>query len=61
MTVSPVRRRLLTTAAAALGGLSGWAPLGVSAQEPTALEKIRKRGSLIVGLYHELPPFHVEG
>lgn len=61
MTVFSVRRRFLTTAAATLGGLAAGVPLAVSAQEPSALEKIRKRGSLIVGLYHELPPFHVEG
>jgi ABC-type amino acid transport substrate-binding protein len=25
------------------------------------LERIRERGSLVVGLYHEMPPFHVDG
>lgn len=30
-------------------------------QERTALEKVRQRGSLVVGLYNEMPPFHVAG
>lgn len=29
--------------------------------EPTALERIRTKGVLTVGVYHELPPFHVKG
>jgi ABC-type amino acid transport substrate-binding protein len=29
--------------------------------EPTALERVRKRGRLVVGLYNEMPPFHVAG
>ncbi|MBT9486409.1 MAG: transporter substrate-binding domain-containing protein [Rubrivivax sp.] len=36
------------------------APL-LRAQEPSALERVRKRGSLSVGLYNEMPPFHVAG
>lgn len=31
------------------------------AGEPGALERIRRRGSLVVGLYHDMPPFHVKG
>ena len=30
------------------------------AQERSALERVRQRGSLIVGLYHDMPPFHVK-
>jgi ABC-type amino acid transport substrate-binding protein len=26
-----------------------------------ALERIRRRGSLVVGLYHDMPPFHSQG
>ncbi len=29
--------------------------------EPTALEKIRQRGTLIVGVYKDMPPFNVNG
>lgn len=29
--------------------------------EPDPLDKIRKRGSLVVGLYKDMPPFHVAG
>jgi ABC-type amino acid transport substrate-binding protein len=49
------RRDLLIGAAACA------APTLLLAQEPTALEKVRKRGSLVVGLYNEMPPFHVAG
>ena len=49
------RRTCLTTLAAFCA-----AP-ALRAQEPTALEKIRKRGSLSVGLYNEMPPFHAAG
>lgn len=52
------RRRSLLGAAAALGaGLV----LPAAAQERTALERVRHRGSLVVGLYHDMPPFHVAG
>lgn len=49
------RRHWLGGAAAMLA-----APL-LRAQEPSALERVRKRGSLSVGLYNEMPPFHVAG
>lgn len=49
------RRRLLGAAAAALA--CPWA----AAQEQTALERIRRRGSLVVGVYQDMPPFHVGG
>lgn len=52
------RRFLFAGAAAALGGA---ALGGARAQERTALERVRHRGSLSVGLYHDLPPFHVAG
>jgi ABC-type amino acid transport substrate-binding protein len=48
------RRRLLAAAALA-------APALLHAQEKTALEKVRARGSLSVGLYNEMPPFHAGG
>jgi ABC-type amino acid transport substrate-binding protein len=49
-----MRRRALVVAALA-------APALALAQEKTALEKVRQRGSLVVGLYNEMPPFHVGG
>lgn len=36
-------------------------PLSALAQEPSSFEKIKARGSLIVAVYQELPPFHVKG
>jgi ABC-type amino acid transport substrate-binding protein len=38
--------------------LAGSVPLAASA---TPLERIRERGVLKVGLYHAMPPFHVDG
>jgi polar amino acid transport system substrate-binding protein len=32
-----------------------------AAEETPALPKIRQRGSLVVGVYNELPPFHANG
>ena len=53
------RRRILTGLGAALGAsLLGTPAL---AAEPTALERIRAKGRLSVGLYNDLPPFHVKG
>ncbi|MBQ0932233.1 substrate-binding periplasmic protein [Ideonella alba] len=51
------RRDWLASSAAAT--LSAAAPL--RAQEAPALERLRARGSLIVGVYQDLPPFHVAG
>lgn len=49
------RRRLLGMALAAC------AP-GLGAQPAAGrMARIRERGSLVVGLYHEMPPFHVDG
>ncbi|MBP6900922.1 MAG: transporter substrate-binding domain-containing protein [Burkholderiaceae bacterium] len=57
--VNRQRRRLLQAAgSAALGaGLAGptWA------QDRPALERIRARGLLTVGVYHDMPPFHEQG
>ncbi len=52
------RRTCLRAAAAATAAIA--AP-SLRAQEPTALERVRKRGTLSVGLYNAMPPFHVNG
>lgn len=57
--LSTTRRRWVKGAAAAGLGLCLGTPL--VAQERSALERVRQRGSLTVGLYHDLPPFHVAG
>lgn len=57
--VSRARRSLLHGGAAAALVCGGVTP--VVGQERTALEKVKHRGSLIVGLYHDMPPFHVGG
>ena len=51
------RRDWLSAGAAALaaGALPAWA------QDKPALQRIRERGSLIVGVYNDLPPFNVGG
>jgi ABC-type amino acid transport substrate-binding protein len=56
---APTRRQLLRVAAGA--GLV--AALGTPAlrARATPIEKLRERGSLVVGLYNEMPPFHVNG
>jgi ABC-type amino acid transport substrate-binding protein len=51
-----IRRRLLLAGAAA-----ALAAPALRAQEASALEKVKKRGSLSVGLYNDMPPFHVGG
>ena len=51
------RRRLLQAGSA---GLAAWA-LPAWAQDKPALQRIRERGSLIVGIYNDMPPFHVAG
>ncbi|MEN9893133.1 MAG: hypothetical protein RLY78_3428 [Pseudomonadota bacterium] len=56
------RRTCLTGLAGALAAALGAAPSAARAQdEKTALQKVRDRGRLIVGVYHEMPPFHVAG
>ena len=44
-------------AAAAAGAAAAW-PAGVSA---TPLARVRERGVLRVGIYHDIPPFHANG
>ena len=44
-------------AAGAAAGLAGL-PLRAAA---TPLERVRERGALTVGIYHDMPPFHVGG
>ncbi len=51
------RRRLLAAAALGCVGVGS----ARAQDEPTALEKVRKRGSLIVAFYTAMPPFHVDG
>ena len=53
------RRRLLVSGAASVLGMVAFP--AVVAQDRTALEKVKHRGSLSVGLYHDMPPFHVAG
>lgn len=56
----PGRRGLLRLAAGA--ALAGLAPAVLRAQPAAGrLARIRERGSLLVGLYHEMPPFHDNG
>jgi len=58
-TATPSRRQCLTWSAAALLAAR---PLDLLAQAATpTLDKLRSRGHLVVGLYNELPPFHVAG
>ena len=55
-----IRRRVaIGRIAAACGsvGLGAWA----GAAGAVSLGKVRERGALIVGVYNELPPFHVAG
>jgi hypothetical protein len=57
------RRQFLgKTSTLALGTLGSLLGVGSAvAQEKSALERVRERGRLTVGLYHDLPPFHVKG
>lgn len=60
---SLIRRQWLARSAAlALGAASGWANAQpVAAAATPTLDKLRERGRLVVGLYNDLPPFHVKG
>lgn len=49
------RRHVLAAALAAVAS-----PV-LHAEGRSALERIRQRGSLVVGVYHDMPPFHVNG
>jgi ABC-type amino acid transport substrate-binding protein len=51
------RRALLTAGAAALAALA----LPALGQDKPALQRIRERGSLVVGIYNDMPPFHTAG
>ncbi|EHR69987.1 periplasmic component of amino acid ABC-type transporter/signal transduction system [Burkholderiales bacterium JOSHI_001] len=55
----PERRALLAAAAFSALGLAG-GPARAQA-EPTALERIKKRGTLVVGVYNDMPPFNEGG
>jgi ABC-type amino acid transport substrate-binding protein len=44
-----------------LAAAAGLVPLAVRAQDSGALARIRTRGSLVVGVYNDLPPFSVGG
>ena len=72
MTTHSTRRRLLGRLGACsagaviapLGALIGAgtaAPAARAQSEESALARIRRLGRLSVGLYHDLPPFHVKG
>jgi ABC-type amino acid transport substrate-binding protein len=45
----------------ALAALAGIAPAAFAQQDAPALERIRARGRLVVGVYQDLPPFSVGG
>lgn len=49
--------RRLCAGGAAATGLAGFAPWAGA----TTLERVRERGVLKVGIYHDMPPFHVDG
>lgn len=51
------RRHLLHAGAANLAVVT----LPALAQDKPALQRIRERGALVVGIYNEMPPFHVAG
>jgi ABC-type amino acid transport substrate-binding protein len=57
------RRRWLKAAGTALASMAALSagPLHAQTGEPTALDKIRARGRLVVGIYNDMPPFHVNG
>ncbi len=60
----PIRRRFLGTLGALGTAAAGTLlPLGAARadDEPTALQRIRERGVLSVGLYDDLKPFHLKG
>ncbi|HMC16212.1 MAG TPA: ABC transporter substrate-binding protein, partial [Albitalea sp.] len=54
----PTRREWLRWFGAACAATAAAAPCSASA---TTLERVRERGVLTVGLYHDMPPFHVNG
>lgn len=54
------RRRWLAGASATLAALA-LPSLPALAQDKPALQRIRERGTLVVGIYNDMPPFHVGG
>lgn len=60
---APSRRDFLgNTSALALGTFGSLLGVGsAQAQDKTGLARVRERGRLSVGLYHDLPPFHTKG
>jgi ABC-type amino acid transport substrate-binding protein len=56
-----MNRRNLCNVSAVAGAAVLAAPGVLRAQEPSAFAKIRARGALTVGVYHAMPPFHVDG
>ncbi|TDM09204.1 MAG: ABC transporter substrate-binding protein [Ideonella sp. MAG2] len=61
--MSPIQRRHLLGASAALGLGGHWLTAGAqTASGPTpTLDKLRASGRLSVAVYNDLPPFHVAG
>ena len=62
MTVARLSRRdALRRIGAGTAMLAGAAPLRALAAPPDALQRVRERGALTVGLYNDMPPFHADG
>ena len=57
-TITPTRRDCLRWIGAAGAAAMAAAPLHLSA---TPLTRVQERGVLKVGVYHDMPPFHVDG
>ena len=58
MTVARLSRRdALRRIGAGAAMLAGAAPLRALAAPPDALQRVRERGALTVGLYNDMPPF----
>lgn len=55
---TPTRRACLRRIGLAAAAVATGLPLRLAA---TPLERVRERGVLRVGLYHDMPPFHVQG
>ena len=55
---TPTRRDCLRWLGAAAAAVAAGAPLTLSA---TPLARVRERGVLTVGIYHDMPPFHADG
>ena len=55
------RRHLLGLGTAGLATLAAPALALALAQDKPALQRIRERGTLVVAIYNDMPPFHVAG